>query len=112
MPHSSRLAAALSLVVAMALTGSNVAFGKAIAAAVPVYLFVVLRFAVASAALAPTARGELGPRLSGMSWTKWAGQSSAGRRFTGKAGVAGIYLAACADARGSLDTGDKPRYDT
>ena len=32
----------------MALTGANVAFGKAIAAEVPVYLFVLFRFAVAS----------------------------------------------------------------
>lgn len=71
MPQSSRLAAALSLVAAMALTGANVAFGKAIAAAVPVYLFVVFRFAVASVALAPMARGEPGPRLSRMSWTQW-----------------------------------------
>jgi len=44
----------------MALTGSNLAFGKAIAAAVPVYLFVLFRFAVASAALAPVARGGPG----------------------------------------------------
>jgi drug/metabolite transporter (DMT)-like permease len=71
MPQISRLAAALSLVAAMALTGANVAFGKAIAAAVPVYLFVVFRFAVASLALAPMARGEPGPRLSCMSWTQW-----------------------------------------
>jgi drug/metabolite transporter (DMT)-like permease len=70
MSQSSRLAAALSLVAAMALTGANVAFGKAIAAAVPVYLFVIFRFAVASVALAPMARGEPGPRLSCMSWAQ------------------------------------------
>ncbi len=39
----------------MALTGSNVAFGKAIVTAVPVYVFVLLRFIVASLALAPMA---------------------------------------------------------
>jgi drug/metabolite transporter (DMT)-like permease len=70
MPPSSRIAA-LWLVGAMALTGANVAFGKAIAAAVPVYVFVVFRFAVAGIALAPMARGEPGPKLSGMSWTEW-----------------------------------------
>jgi drug/metabolite transporter (DMT)-like permease len=70
MPPNPRLAA-LSLVAAMALTGSNVAFGKAIAAAVPVYLFVLFRFLVASAALAPMARVEPGPRLSAMSPTQW-----------------------------------------
>jgi len=63
--------AALSLVAAMALTGSNVAFGKAIAAAVPVYLFVLFRFLVASAALAPMARAEPGPRLSAMRPAQW-----------------------------------------
>ena len=70
MPISSRLAA-LSLVAAMALTGANVAFGKAIAAAIPIYLFVVFRFAVASLALAPLARGEPGPKLSHMRWAEW-----------------------------------------
>ena len=58
-----RLLAALSLVAAMALTGANVAFGKAIAAAIPVYIFVLFRFVVASLALAPMARGEPGPKL-------------------------------------------------
>jgi drug/metabolite transporter (DMT)-like permease len=67
MPPSSRLSAALSLAAVMALTGANVAFGKAIVAEVPVYVFVVFRFAVASAALALVARGEPGPRLSQMS---------------------------------------------
>jgi drug/metabolite transporter (DMT)-like permease len=67
---NSRLAA-LSLVAAMALTGANVAFGKAIASAVPVYLFVLFRFLVASAALAPMAAAEPGPRLSAMSLGQW-----------------------------------------
>jgi drug/metabolite transporter (DMT)-like permease len=52
----------------MALTGANVAFGKAIVAAVPVYAFVFFRFLVASAALLVMVRGEGGPRLSGMTW--------------------------------------------
>src|SRR4029079_12333682 len=66
-----RLLAALSLVAAMALTGANVAFGKAIAAAVPVYMFVLFRFAVASLALAPMAAAEPGPRLARMSLGEW-----------------------------------------
>ena len=63
----SRLAAALSLVAAMALTGANVAIGKAIVAEIPTYAFLLLRFAVASAALALLARTEPGPKLSDMS---------------------------------------------
>jgi drug/metabolite transporter (DMT)-like permease len=70
MSTSSRLAA-LSLVAAMTLTGVNVAFGKAIVAAVPVYLFVAFRFAVASLALAPMASGEPGPKLSHMRRGEW-----------------------------------------
>jgi len=64
---SARHAAAASLMAAMALTGANVAFGKAIVAEVPVYVFVLFRFAVASAALALVVRGEPGPRLRDMS---------------------------------------------
>jgi drug/metabolite transporter (DMT)-like permease len=67
MPVHTRLAAALSLVAAMALTGANVAFGKAIVAAVPIYAFVFFRFLVATAALLAIVRAEGGPRLSGMS---------------------------------------------
>jgi drug/metabolite transporter (DMT)-like permease len=63
----SRLAAALSLVAAMALTGANVAIGKAIVTEIPTYAFLLLRFAVASAALALLARTEPGPKLSDMS---------------------------------------------
>ena len=55
----------------MAFTGANVAFGKAIGAAVPIYLFVLFRFAVASLALVPMARNEPGPRLLQMSWGEW-----------------------------------------
>jgi drug/metabolite transporter (DMT)-like permease len=51
---------------AMALTGANVAFGKAIVAEIPVYIFVLFRFAVASAALALLVRSEPGPRLLAM----------------------------------------------
>lgn len=61
-----RLAATLSLVAAMTLTGANVAFAKAIAAEIPVYVFVLFRFALASAALALLVRGEPGPRLRAM----------------------------------------------
>src|SRR5262245_35878441 len=66
MPLDTRLAAAGSLVAAMALTGANVGFGKVIVAAVPVYLFVFFRFLVASAALLLVVRGEDGPRLGAM----------------------------------------------
>jgi drug/metabolite transporter (DMT)-like permease len=66
----TRLAAAVSLLAAMALTGANVAFGRAIAAECPVYLFLLFRFLVASAALAPLVRAEPGPRLSAMGRTE------------------------------------------
>jgi drug/metabolite transporter (DMT)-like permease len=68
---SLRLLAALSLVAAMALTGSNVAFGKTIVAAVPVYIFVLFRFVVASLALAPMVRREPGPKLFQMTLSEW-----------------------------------------
>jgi drug/metabolite transporter (DMT)-like permease len=71
MPPSSSLFAVLSLTAAMTLTGANVAFGKAIAAEVPVYAFVLFRFAVASAALAVMVRGEPGPRLAEMRAGQW-----------------------------------------
>jgi drug/metabolite transporter (DMT)-like permease len=50
---------------------ANVAFGKAIVAAVPVYAFVLFRFAVASAALLLVVRGESGPRLKDMTAGQW-----------------------------------------
>lgn len=62
--------AILSLAAAMTLTGANVALAKAIVAEVPLYLFLLFRFAVASAALAMLARGEPGPRLLAMSGTQ------------------------------------------
>src|SRR3990170_3386105 len=71
MPPTSRLAAVLLLVAAMTLTGANVAFGKAIVAEIPVYAFVLFRFAVASAALAVMVRGEPGPRLRDMQAGEW-----------------------------------------
>jgi drug/metabolite transporter (DMT)-like permease len=55
----------------MTLTGANVAFGKAIAAEVSVYVFVLFRFATASAALALIARSEPGPRLAEMTGRQW-----------------------------------------
>jgi drug/metabolite transporter (DMT)-like permease len=66
-----RLLAALSLLAAMALTGANVAFGKAIAATIPVYIFVLFRFAVASLALGPLTHSEPGPKLLRMSAGEW-----------------------------------------
>ncbi len=71
MPHPARITAALSLSAAMALTGANVAFGKAIAAEVSVYVFLVFRFAVATAALVPLSRNEPGPRLAEMTGAQW-----------------------------------------
>lgn len=72
MPLSrQRLAAALSLTAAMTLTGSNVAFGKAIVADVPIYVFVLFRFAVACAALALVVPLERGPRLREMTGAQW-----------------------------------------
>jgi drug/metabolite transporter (DMT)-like permease len=66
MPPRTRLAATLPLVAAMTLTGANVAFAKAIVAEVPIYLFVLFRFAVASAALALLVGAEPGPKLRTM----------------------------------------------
>jgi drug/metabolite transporter (DMT)-like permease len=71
MPRSPRLFAALSLSAAMALTGANVAFGKTIVAEIPVYVFVLFRFAIASAALALMAWTEQGPRLIEMNARQW-----------------------------------------
>jgi len=67
----SRLAAAVSLAAAMTLTGANVGFAKAIVAEFPIYVFVLFRFALASAALALLARGEPGPKLSAMTVVEW-----------------------------------------
>ena len=67
----SRFAAAVSLLAAMTLTGANVAFGKEIVAALPIYLFVLFRFIVACAALAPLAAAEPGPKLAEMSAGQW-----------------------------------------
>ena len=66
-----RLLAALSLIGAMALTGANVAFGKAIAVAIPVYIFVLFRFVVASLALAPWRAASQGRSSSQMSRGEW-----------------------------------------
>lgn len=70
LPPSRRLAAG-ALAAAMMLTGANVAFGKAIVAEIPVYVFVLFRFVVATAALAVLARAEPGPRLSSMTGAGW-----------------------------------------
>ena len=43
----------LSPTAAMVLTGANVMLGKAIVAGVPVYVFMLFRFLVSSAALLP-----------------------------------------------------------
>jgi drug/metabolite transporter (DMT)-like permease len=71
MPPRLRLSATLSLIAAMLLTGANVAFAKALAAEMPVYVIVLFRFAVASLALALLARYEPGPRLSAMTAAQW-----------------------------------------
>ena len=71
MPLPLRLTSILSLIAAMTLTGANVAFAKAIAAELPIYVFVLFRFAVASLALALLAPHEPGPRLSAMTAAQW-----------------------------------------
>ena len=71
MPATPRPAAVLFLTGAMTFTGANVAFGKAIVAEIPVYAFMLFRFAVASAALAVMVRGESGPRLRDMQAGQW-----------------------------------------
>ena len=62
----SRPAAALFLLAAMTLTGANVAFGKAVVAEFPIYVFVLFRFVVASVALLLIVGIEGGPKLRGM----------------------------------------------
>jgi drug/metabolite transporter (DMT)-like permease len=62
----TRSAAALSLLAAMMLTGANVAFGKAVVAAFPIYVFVLFRFAVATIALLFVVGAESGPKLRNM----------------------------------------------
>lgn len=66
MPPISRSAAALSLLAAMTLTGANVAFGKAVIAEFPIYVFVLFRFVVSCAALLLIVRAEGGPKLKEM----------------------------------------------
>lgn len=51
----------------MTLTGANVPLAKAIGEHVPIYAFLVFRFALSTAALAVLARWEPGPRLRAMS---------------------------------------------
>lgn len=58
--------ALLFLMGAMTLTGANVPLAKVLAGTLPLYAFLVFRFAVASAALVPLARFEAGPRLRDM----------------------------------------------
>jgi drug/metabolite transporter (DMT)-like permease len=67
MPKPTRLMAFLTLVLAMCFTGANVPFGKAIVAAIPVPVFLLFRFTVATAVLALLAAREPGPRLTSMS---------------------------------------------
>jgi len=62
----TRPAAALSLLAAMMLTGANVAFGKAVVAEFPIYVFVLFRFAVATIALLLVVGAESGPKLRDM----------------------------------------------
>lgn len=76
-----RLAALLSLTVAMVLTGANVVLGKAIVAEAPVYPFIFHRFLVSTAALLPLVYRQAGPKLRQMragrfaissAWRCWA----------------------------------------
>lgn len=67
----TRTAAALSLIAAMAFTGANVPFGKIIAGELPIYVFIALRFLIASLALAAIVHLEPGPRLHTMTRHQW-----------------------------------------
>jgi drug/metabolite transporter (DMT)-like permease len=71
MPAISRPAAALLLLAAMTLTGANVAFGKAVIAEFPIYIFVLFRFSVATMALLLAVGAEEGPRLRNMNRQQW-----------------------------------------
>ena len=68
MPPNSRLAAAACLLAAMTLTGANVAFGKAVVATFPIYVFVLFRFVVATIALLAVVGTESGPKLKDMTF--------------------------------------------
>ena len=68
MPPISRLTAAACLLAAMTLTGANVAFGKAVVAAFPIYVFVLFRFVVAVIALLAVVSTEGGPKLKDMTF--------------------------------------------
>jgi drug/metabolite transporter (DMT)-like permease len=61
-----RLAALASLIAAMVLTGANVVLAKAIVAEIPVFLFMLFRFALSTAALLALACREDGPKLRDM----------------------------------------------
>lgn len=67
MPALSRPVAAVFLLAAMTLTGANVAFGKAVIAEFPIYVFVLFRFIVATIALLLVVGAEDGPKLRDMS---------------------------------------------
>ncbi len=72
MPAPTRLVAFLTLVTAMCFTGANVPFGKAIVEAIPVPVFLLFRFSIATAVLAVLAAREPGPRLlSSMTRIDW-----------------------------------------
>jgi drug/metabolite transporter (DMT)-like permease len=60
------LAALLALTAAMVLTGANVVLAKVIVAEVPVYLFMLFRFLVSTAALLALVQREGGPKLMEM----------------------------------------------
>lgn len=63
--------AMLLLVAAMAMTGANVPLGKALMASIPLATFLLLRFAVATAALALLIPFEPGPPLRSLTVRQW-----------------------------------------
>ncbi len=71
MAKSNLILAPALLVLAMSLTGMNVAIGKPIVAEMPVYLFLGIRFAIATSALALLSRHEPGPRLVDLPRSQW-----------------------------------------
>lgn len=67
----SRFTACLCLATAMALVGANVPIGKAIIAEIPIYVFALFRFAVASLALAGLVVMEPGPTVRSLDRVQW-----------------------------------------
>ena len=69
----NRLTATACLIGSMGLIGANVPFGKAVANELPILLFVILRFTIATLILICMARWDTGPKLAELTLRHWAG---------------------------------------